>query len=206
MAYGTGSRIGRTVRDSVRGTTRRAVTALPGIGPVIAPVTSQGGRVAVRDFIDGLGGNPRGGVAVPVKAVPRERQQGGLTRGLAQVRAAAPVLAAPLVPQERMSAFLDTMLRGPLTLREAQAASNMLPAPAKPRTASDVVLGETAKLSQQIYADQIAQATEMAKTDPDAARDATARATDAYFARQAGLVGFNPLQLAQAELMNQPEE
>jgi hypothetical protein len=210
-AHAAGAQVRRAVGNATSGAATRTAMAIPGIAaplvaPIIATVGSQRGRVAVRDFVDGLIGNPKGGKKAPVQATPapapaRARQP--VEESLAIGRTAEPVIT----PHDRQLAFLDTVFRGPLTMREAAAYSQMLPQQAsKAPTAKDTVLGETAKLSQAIYQNAIDQATELAKTDPEGARAITEKATAEYFNRQAGLVGFNPVQLAQAALMGGVEE
>lgn len=111
----------------------------------------------------------------------------------------------PFTPQERMLAYLDTVLQGPVSLRQAQAVSGMLPAPAKVPTIRDQELGRTAQLSRDVFADTIgrlqAQFQNKEITEKQL-REATGKATDAYFRRNAGLVGLNPNNLVQSELLS----
>ena len=101
-------------------------------------------------------------------------------------------------PFERQLAFVDSMFRGPLTLREAQAASGMLPAPPKPQTDKDAAFGDTAAISRAIFQNDINNAIEKGKTDPAAGQELTAKALEQRFARQAALFGTNPMNLAYA--------
>lgn len=108
---------------------------------------------------------------------------------------------------ERLSTVIGDALKGGVTLRELQTLAPLVPALAKPgQSTKNSVLGETAKLSQSIYANEIAQAQELAKTDEAAAQKIVESATAAYFQRNAGLVGFDPTKLALAQKLGQDEE
>lgn len=111
-----------------------------------------------------------------------------------------------VTPRDRLNAYIDTVFRTGATIREAQALGGMVESTPRPQTTKNTVLGQTAQLSQAIYADQIAQAQQLGKTDPEAARAVVAKATSDYFNRNAGLVGFDPTKLAQAQLMAGAEE
>lgn len=101
-------------------------------------------------------------------------------------------------PQERALAFVDTVLRGPVTMREAQAVSGMLPAPAKPQTAKDTLFGQYGSALDSAYRMQIAsiqsQLTE-GKTDDAGARKAAESASKEYLQMLGGVLGANGLML-----------
>lgn len=110
--------------------------------------------------------------------------------------------SAEPTPQQRALAVIDTILRGPVSLNTLKNVVGLLPAPTKTDTsAKGAVLGQTAQLSQQIYQNQVAQAQELAKTDPEGAQAVVAKATDDYFKRNAGLVGFNPADMVNAQIL-----
>lgn len=177
---------GRAVKTAVQ-------PIVPLVGPLAAAIGNQGSRVAARDFVEGVVGVPAAPAAK--KAAPK-----------AQPKAAPAAAQAPKVSdRDRTIAAINAALNTPMTLRETQAVVGLLPAATK-TTQKDQLIGATAQLSQQMYAQQIAQATELAKTDPVGAKEMTAKATDAYFQRNAALTGFNPLQLAQASLIDQDPE
>lgn len=165
------------------------------MGPVLNLLTQEG-RVLARDGYDMLVGNPYGGPKYPVQPEP-------VSQALAQGRKAPP--PPEIMPVDRQSQMIAAILGSGLTVNEAATVAGILPAnpgTGKPGTAKDAVLGQAAKLSQQLFASQVAQATDIAKNDPVGARAIVDKATQEHFARQAGLVGFNPVQLAQAALLD----
>lgn len=216
-AHGFGQYIARKAADfgSVLGNALHMTAAT---NPATIPyevLSHQSNRVAIRDFIDGLMGNPKGGARTPVQpaAAPTSLDQATAAQAARVALAAGRGAQNPITPQDRVAAFIDSQFQGPLTMREAAAFSGMLPDVATARAASgkgpkakDTVLGQTAQLSQEIYQNQIDQAKALMATDPEGARAATEKATQDYFNRQAGLVGFNPTNLAQAALMAGADE
>lgn len=163
----------------------------------LAGLFTQEGRVKTREGFDLLAGNPYGG---PKYAVQPENP---VAQALAQGRTAAPPREIPAV--DRQSQLIAAILGSNLTVDEATKVTSILPAAAgggKAPSAKDNVLGNAAKLSEALFQNQVNQATELAKTDPVGARAIVDKATQDHFARQAGLVGFNPVQLAQAALLN----
>jgi hypothetical protein len=197
---GAGGRIAGAVADSI-GTAARQAAGIP--GEIFArTIGDQDARVQARAFIGGLLGIPDDPDTSPVaKAV-------ALAAPAAPAASrAASVAAKPVAdPRTKQMEFLDRQFSRPLTMREAAAYSNMLPAPARPGSAKDAVFGQAAAFSQSLFQQQIAQATELAKTDPEAGRALTAKAMEAHFQRQAGLVGFNPMSLAQAQMLQDADE
>lgn len=118
--------------------------------------------------------------------------------------------AAPesITPQEALASRLGVILgSNRATMSDLQTAGALVPATIKGQpTQKDQVVGQTAALSQAIFANQVAQANELSKTDPAGAKAVVAKATADYFQRNAGLVGLNPANLAMAQMLNPGEE
>lgn len=208
-AHGAGAAIRSVGEGATRGLLPRALASIPVVGPLVAPAFTQSGRVAARDFLDGLLGNPKGGARSDPKTFRSNAPIEDIPDPVGAARAAGQAAGpqAAITPYDRQLAFLDTVFQQPLTMREAQAYSGMLPArDTKTQTAKDALIGETAKLSQSIFQSAVDQAQELAKTDPEGARAIVDKARSDYFNRQSGLVGFNPVQLAQAQLMGAATE
>lgn len=201
-AYGTGQRVGEAIRrEASRGAalTMDGLSQAPVVGPLVTgarALSQQPVRVGIRSFFEGLAGAADGSkaskaaAAVPAKPVEQALSQGRSAR--AQAAAA---------PNDPVGQMLSAILASGLTVNEAATVAGMLPAAGKPASAKDTVMSQAAKLSEALFQNEINQATELAKTDPDAAKAVVEKATAAHFQRQAGLVGFNPVQLAQAALM-----
>lgn len=184
-----------------------AAIPMQGILPLI---TTQTGREQVRDFTLAVSGQPPAAVTQAASA-RRVAQQPAQPKPSAQPKAAAKTDAPVMVlPEDRARAMLATILSKPLTISQYEHAAGTLPVVApmgnKAPKAQDVVLGQTAQLSQQLFSQDIAQAQEIAKSDPEAARAATQKATDAFYQRQASLSGVNMQQLAQAQLLAQAQQ
>ncbi len=117
--------------------------------------------------------------------------------------------ATLMSPADEMKVKLHAILgNGPMTLREAQAISGMMPASPKPVTAKETVLDTTAQISKAIYADTIKDIqTRRAAGELDqvGTQAETAKATNAFFLRNTGLVA-NPLSFAQANMLPDPDE
>lgn len=174
-------------------------TAGPGIVPAAKLAAPKLSTIAKGTGIAALLGLSASGRqdATPAQAVEQPK-----------ALAKAPTIAAVAkdadrtpTPQERQLAFVDSLFRGPLTMREAQMATGMLPAAGKPRSSKDIVTGDAAALSQAIFQNDIANAEKLAESDPEGARALTAKAMEAEFSRRAGLAGLNPMNLAQASMM-----
>lgn len=107
-----------------------------------------------------------------------------------------------ITPQDQLSAYIGSVLSRGATIREAQALGPLVPGLARATpNPKQAVLGQTAALSQSIYQNSVTQAQELAKTDPEGARKVVEQATSDYFNRNAGLVGFDPSKLVQAQLL-----
>jgi hypothetical protein len=156
-------------------------------------LSQQPVRVAARDFFDGVAGNPKGGKKYPVQ--PEQPVEEALAQG--RETGAVPEIA----PASAQNQILAAILGSGLTVNEAATFTGMLPAAGKPVSAKDTVMAQSAQLSKELFESQVQGARELAKTDPQGAKAMIEKATEAHFNRQAGLVGLNPVQLAQAQLM-----
>lgn len=208
-AYGMGRRGGAALKrvGGMANAAAEVVSSLaaPAAIPLVRSAKALGqqeNRVAVRDFFDGLMGNAKGGDKAPVAA---KSPFGPVDQALAQGRASGPV--TEMAPADRQSQLIAAILGSGLTVKEAATVAGIMPANAatKAPTAKDMVMGQAAQLSAALYSGQMQQAAELAKTDPAGAKALELQATEARFSREAGLVGFNPLQLAQAQLMGEAE-
>ncbi len=121
------------------------VTVLPAV------LSTQPGRVAARDFMDGLQGNPKGGAKVA--PVAEKAATKVVEKALAAGRAAAP----KMTNQERMAEQLGKLLSSPnLTLRAQQAAAGMLAQTTpKPVSALDAVMGEAALRADMLHQQEL---------------------------------------------------
>lgn len=130
----------------------------------------------------------------------------------AAMQAGRTAATSPLTPQEKMLAHLDTLLSQPMTQRGMQAVSGALAETSanspRPRAAKDTVLDQTAEISQSVYDNEIKRIMEAragGSMTLEQAREATGKATDAYFLRNTALVG-NPLSFAQANMLPSPND
>jgi hypothetical protein len=166
---------------------------------VVSPLAALGSGAAraVGGFLGFTGDETKRKTKAAPAAATRDRT----------IKTIAPRQAEPeITPQDRALAYVDTLLRGPVTMREAQAATNMLPAPAKPQTNKDKIYGSTADLSQALFSNQVEQAKALAATDPEGAQAIVEKATDEYFKRQSAILGVNPANLAMAQMLDIDEE
>lgn len=191
----------RAAGNIVRGAATIPLAAVDDI--VGRPVRTVLGGVP--PFVGGLVGS-RGSTAVapaPAARAAPASATAASERALTQGRAAAPTIT----PQDQLSAYIGSVLSQGATIREAQALGGLIPAGASAQpNAKSTVLGQTAQLSQSIYQNAVTQAQELAKTDPEGAQKVVEKATADYFARNAGLVGFDPTKLAQAQLLGGADE
>lgn len=151
----------------------------------------------VSAFIGGLTGS-RGG-----QAIPKPTRLTAKAPAVAAVvkPAAAAAAKAPTTPQEKQLAFLDNVFGGALTLNQAVAASGMLPAPPKAMSPKDSAIATTSDLSLRMLEKQLAQAKTLGGAAGDKAGDSAAQA---FFDRQAMIIGSNPVNLRTAGMM--PED
>lgn len=202
-AFGAGAQVRRAMTRAVAAAMPELNTPvaraqqLSVLGPVatgVMALTEQPVRVGLRDFFDGLVGNPKGGPKAPT--TPQKAATPAAPAGKP-----GKVVMPPQGTVDPQIAALAAILGSNLTVKEAAAVTGMLPAPAKPVDAKDRVLGQTAQLSEAMFAADIAAATELEKTDPIGAKAMSEEAFARRFARDSGLVGFDPAKLAQAQLM-----
>lgn len=133
-----------------------------------------------------------------------------LTDPVAASLAAGRGASAVVTPYERQLEALNTILASPnATLSDLQAATAMLPAAPKQGSKKDAAFGRTAELSRQIFESQIASIgaqKDAGEITEEQARAMTATAMNEEFQRQAGMQGFNPMNLMQAQMMAPDEE
>jgi len=126
-----------------------------------------------------------------------------VSQALSQGRAAP----ATLTPYDKQLAALSTILgSSKMTLSDLQAVTGMLPKQNKPFSPKDVMVGQAAAQSQQMFQQQLNDAAKLADTDPEkgaAARDA---AMAAEFQRRISILGSNPMNVAQAQLLVPDQE
>lgn len=108
---------------------------------------------------------------------------------------AANIPEAP-TPAERATAVADAILSRPHTLREAQAAVGLLPAPSK-QTAKDRVFATYSSIADSLFAEQLAQASKI--SDPQKAAEAKSAATREYLRNVGAALGSSPAAMLTAE-------
>lgn len=198
----------------------------PGLVPVAAAATRPSAgtvaKAAAGLGVVGLGVADRSSSRVTPTASEGKGPQGKYTQEQLDAREAFkanPVDAslavgraspAALTPYERQLEALNTIFASPnATLSDLQAATAMMPAQPRPRTAKDSAFGQTAELSRQIFESQIASIgaqKDAGEITEEQARAMTATAMNEEFQRQAGMQGFNPMNLMQAQMMAPDEE
>lgn len=204
-AYNRGAQVGRVVRDGMAQGMETAGNALAN-APVVGNLASvarllsqQPVRVAAQDFIDGIAGNPKGGKKVPVQ--PEQPVEQAMAIG--RQAAGEP---NPIMPADRQSQMIAAILGSGLTVNEAASVAGILPQPPTGRNApdaKDTIMTEAAKVSRDMFEKNMSEAQKLlAAGKTDEAKELTEKASTQYFNQQAGLTGFNPLQIAQAQLMD----
>lgn len=195
---------------------RAAAQVNPILGLVTRAFGSQENRVAARDFVEGLAGieAPR-----PISKLG-EKRQGSVTIDLplaakrsapraagAKAATAKAAAEAPLSPQEKQLALLDTMFSKPLTTNQIVALTGALPRAPKGPTPTDEMNARTEQTSQALYAAALARATEVEQSDPEEGRNLKLQALKDHYDRQAAFSGANVLGLAQAGMLqSRPED
>lgn len=111
-----------------------------------------------------------------------------------------PPQAVQATPTDRLNAFLQAAMSMPQSVASMQGVTAMIPKQALPKqpTAKDSLLGQAALISQGQYAQDLKDAAD----DPAKA----SKAVDAYFRRQATLLGSNPMNVSLADLIDQQEQ
>ena len=110
-----------------------------------------------------------------------------------------------ITPQDRAMAAIDTLLRGPFTLREFNAATGALPGIAATSTKQsnkDKLYGTASNLSDSLYAAELAQASKLT----GAARDeAVLSATEKYRQQLLETLGVDASKQALLRLAQQAD-
>ena len=202
-----GAAVRRAAGSQVRQTPGRVARGISTVFPAAAaPIAAASdiGRVILGDFLAGLAGEPAAAKAKPKPAAPAQpasrvaAADAALAQGRAQREAAA---EAPYTPYERQLAAINDVLSKPYTLEELSMVSQLLPDQGKPASQKDIVLGRAAAMSRDLFQTEISQiraAVEAGEADEETGRALVKKATSDYFARDAGLAGFNPVDLETA--------
>lgn len=192
---------GNVVGGMVRYPAAAVVDTLAPVGQALTALPSFVGGVL------GSSGDTTVVKAAPAAAAAPDPRKAVVT-ALQQGRAAA---ATPITPQDALAKALGTILSSPnATLADISRAGGLVPAVTKngPK-AKDTVLGQTAALSEAIFQDQVGKIDEAVKAGtitPEQAVVGKEKATAAWFARNGGLVGFDPSKLVQAQLLEGADE
>lgn len=170
---------------------------------------------ALPNFVGGLVGSqgssevrrPQGGASVAGGVGPQGNYtpqqlaaRDSVTQALQQGRAAE----AAVTPQDRLTAFVDSVFQRPVTLEQAQMAAGVLPASAPAASAKDKAVGAATSTADATYQAEIQRAQQL--QDQTARDEAIQKATDRYFNRLATVAGANVSNLSLADFANQPEE
>lgn len=143
-----------------------------------------------------------------VKATPAAPVEKPVEKALAQGRAA--VVPQQLSSQEALDKYITSVLSGGATIREAAALGPLVGQTVKQgQSAKNTVLGQTAALSQAIFDDQVGKIDAAVKAGTITAEQGVVgkeKATAAWFARNGGLVGFDPTKLALAQQLGVEED
>lgn len=118
-------------------------------------------------------------------------------RAMAQGRTAPAVVT----PRDQLNQFISSVLGQGASINQVRALGDLVEGTPRPATAKDTMMGQTALLSQQIFQRQMeALQAQLADGSIDQATfDAGVTGLqDQMFNRNAGLVGLNPAQLAEA--------
>lgn len=192
---------GNVVGGMVRYPAAAVVDTLAPVGAALTAIPSFVGGVL------GSSGDTSVVKTAPAAAAPDARQ--AVQQALVQGRAATP--AEVVTPQDALGEALQKILTSPnATLADISRAGALVPAVTKngPK-AKDTVLGQTAALSEAIFQDQVGKIDEAVKAGtitPEQAVIGKEKATAAWFARNGGLVGFDPSKLVQAQLLEGADE
>jgi hypothetical protein len=171
---------------------------LASVAPLIAAVGDQHGRVAMRDFLDGLVGNPKGGDKVTLPATVAAKPAAAARVAAVAAPAADPALVSP---QARMAGFWNEQLKHPLSMREAVAISGQLPQESKPPTVKDSALASLLDYSKQLHQDDITTAAK--NDDLMTARKLVDQANQRRWDRDVAAVsGISPMMWPQAQMLN----
>lgn len=122
--------------------------------------------------------------------------------GTAAGQSAGPIVAnvlknAPVNVQDATSTYLSNALKNGLTTEQAQRLGVGVPTAIKqPQTARDKTYDVASEIARAAFATEVGNAQEQAATDPKGARENVKKATDDYFNRLGGLLGYDPSKSA----------
>lgn len=208
-----GGGVVRAVAPAVVGAGRVALTAAPTIGTRAAALGATSpsyagtaarilgpaaGALGIAGFLNN--GEAPAAAAVPVAPVVAAPTAGPVETALAAGR------AAPADPQRDLAASISTILGRNPSIADVAAVGGLVPAAARPvQTQRDMVFGQAYSMSKAIADQQVAelQAQVAAGTiTQDQARTAISGVLQRHFDQTAGLVGFNPANMANAAILN----
>lgn len=180
---------------------RTLLGAVGSVAPVVQalPAIIPSGQ-SIRRFGEGLRGEAEGSTDA-VRAAPKRAAAAAASKP-----AAAPKAPETITPQARQLAYLDNILKQPLTLRQLSMATGMMPAPTKPRSAEDVILSQTAGISDQLFQADLTAATKAFQQGTPDYDTAVQSAVKNYYERNAALSGIDLQKAALAELVSKAEE
>jgi hypothetical protein len=194
---------GYTVAGAVDLVGAPVAAASRGLGNVAAGIVggvfNTDGKPSSEAVVKAAGGT----VAQPVRDID------AINAALAQGRGATDVPTA-LTPQDALGKYITAMFAKGATPYEAREMGALVPALAKGPglKPKDIVLGQAAELSKQTYTDQLAAVEASVKKGETTAEQAAvdrAKLMQIHFQNLGGLVGFNPLQQAQAQMMEEQD-
>lgn len=194
------------------GASARQIVTLPlgfasdSIGRPVMSVVGQVGH-----FLGGLLGTPGTTEAAPVAAVKPAAPKAPAPNKPA---AKTPPTEADLqqAASNHVRAAIESVLTGgprPFSIDALTALSGapQVAPTTRPTTPKEAMMGGAAELSNRIYASQLAQARELAKSDPEKGALAEQKATEAHFQRIASMAGaFNPQNYTMAQMFGTPGE
>lgn len=198
--------VGAGVRVAEAGVTGARNLLFEQVGSRAAQLGAEGGmRPGVRAAIKGVG--------VPAAVLGGAAYLTGDSAPAADTPVAAPRAvdtamrqgrAAPTVvtPREQLNAFISNVLGQGASINQVRALGDLVEGTPRPVSAKDAMTGQTALLSQQIFERQLAALQAQLADGSITQADFDAGVTGLQgqlFTRNAGLVGLNPAQLAQAQ-------
>lgn len=194
------------IARAIGASSRRAVTVPVGVvhDTLMKPIAY--GLQGVGNFFGGAVGSS-GDETVNITA--SQAGKSALDQGRkAKAAPAAKPKPAPLSPREQMLAVASTILSDGATMRDLSTLNQIVGGPTAAPSAKDQTIGSMAALSRQVYQADIARisaALASGEIDKGAAQAMQEKATEAHFNRAGGLVGFNPLNAQQAEMLQGAE-
>jgi len=194
--------LARSFTPEVIGTRAAALgaRATPAPGRVIAGVAAP---LAVAAGVSALAGNPDTPAVQPNPNNPRDgltaRGDGPVEQAMMQGREARTV-------QDDLTDTVRQVLNNNPSLAQLQTIQGLLPSTIK-RTQSDkdALFGQTSKLSDALLQQELV-AAQAAATSPEDYAKRFQSALRSKFQRDAGMLGFDPGELVQAQLLQPGEE